>query len=72
MANTDSMTTQQTLVAYSEWLDSEGLIVSDRGNVTGQNDEPPVEDKRTHDDLAREFIAYWKSNENRAALAGRP
>lgn len=63
MANTDetgTMTTQDTLLAYSEWLDSEGLVKSDQGK-----------DKRSHDELAQAFIEHWESNEDRATLAGR-
>ncbi len=39
------MDLQDTLLAFSEWLDSEGLIKPDTGK-----------DKRTHEELAREFI----------------
>ncbi len=44
------MNTQDTLLAYSEWLDTQGLIVSDL-------DEDA--DKRSHDELAREFTERW-------------
>ena len=39
------LTTAQALFAYSEWLDSEGLIVSDKEG-----------DARTHEELVREFL----------------
>lgn len=42
------MNTVDTLLAYSEWLDGEHLIVSDQGD-----------DKRAHEELAREFIEQW-------------
>lgn len=35
------------LTTYSEWLDSQGLVVSDQG---------PDADKRSHSDLAVEFL----------------
>lgn len=56
------MNTQDTLLAYSEWLDSEGLIV---------NDQDPDADKRSHDELAQEFISQWEADAQRATLAGR-
>jgi|GEM_PF-5750201 len=43
MSDTDL---KDTLLAFSEWLDSEGLIKPDTGK-----------DKRTHEELASEFIA---------------
>lgn len=55
-----AMSTQETLLAFSEWLDSEGLI------------RPPAkDDDRTHDQVAAEFIADWESTATRATLAGR-
>lgn len=36
------------LINFSEWLDSEGIIVGDQG---------PDADKRTHEELARQFVA---------------
>lgn len=56
------MNTQDTLLAFSEWLDSEGLIV---------NDQDPDADKRSHDELAQEFIDQWEESSGRATLAGR-
>lgn len=56
----DTMSTRDTLSAYSEWLDSQGLILPDNKG-----------DDRPHDDLAQEFITHWESNEHRAVLAGR-
>lgn len=40
--------TTDLLIAYSEWLDGQGLIVSD---------QTPDADTRTHDELAIEFTA---------------
>lgn len=54
------MTTEETLLAYSEWLDSEGLIVSDRDG-----------DDRPHADLAKQFVEDWETDPNRSTLAGR-
>ena len=51
---------QETLLAFSEWLDGEGLMKTPKGK-----------DKRTHEDLAREFIQEWESTDTRATLAGR-
>lgn len=52
------MNTHDTLLAFSEWLDTHGLI--------------PVDgDNRTHDDLAREFIEQWEADRDKATLAGR-
>lgn len=56
------MNLQDTLLAYSEWLDSERLIVSDH---MSRKDGKAL-DGRSHDELAREFIAQWKG----APLAG--
>lgn len=53
------MNTHDTLLAFSEWLDSQGLIVSD---------QTPGEDTRTHDELATEFMEQWKGS----PLAGTP
>lgn len=44
------MNTHDTLLAFSEWLDGQGLIVSD---------QTPDADTRTHDQLAAEFIEQW-------------
>jgi hypothetical protein len=44
------MSIHDALFAYSAWLDGEGLVKSDRGEGT---------DKRTHDDLAAQFLAEW-------------
>lgn len=41
------MNTIDTLLAYSEWLDGEGLVASDQGEIA---------DKRPHDQLVRDFI----------------
>jgi hypothetical protein len=57
------MDTHDTLQAFSEWLDSQGLIVSD---------QTPDGDTRTHDQLAADFIADWEGRPNTAHLAGRP
>ena len=54
------MDLQDTLLAFSEWLDGEGLMKTPKGK-----------DKRTHEDLAREFIEEWESTDTRATLAGR-
>ena len=53
------MDLKDTLLAFSEWLDTEGIVVYHEG------------DERTHDDLAREFIEHWESDPHRATLAGR-
>ena len=45
------MDTHDTLLAFSEWLDGQGLIVGDQGDGA---------DKRTHDELAEEFIDQWE------------
>lgn len=45
------MNTRDTLLAYSEWLDSLGLVASDL-------DED--DDQRSHDELAQEFIDQWE------------
>lgn len=58
--NENLMTTEDTLLAYSEWLDSQGLIVGDK-----------TEDSRSHDELAKQFVEDWESDPNRATLAGR-
>lgn len=39
------LTTREALFSYSEWLDSEGLIISDSAG-----------DKRTHEELVRDFL----------------
>ena len=44
-----------TLMAFSEWLDSEGLIKPDTGK-----------DKRTHEELASEFIGDGAPTTRRA------
>lgn len=55
------MDTKDTLLAYSEWLDSQGLMAK----VSGVDD-------RSHDDLATEFIKYWEvADPPKATLAGR-
>lgn len=51
------MDTKDTLLAYSEWLDSEGLVSG--------------EDARSHEVLASEFVHQWESDPSRATLAGR-
>lgn len=63
MSNTaepNILSTQETLLYFSEWLDGEGLIVSDQGT-----------DKRSHEDLARDFIEHWEADDRGAILAGR-
>lgn len=50
------MDTQDTLMMYSEWLDSQGLIVSDAAHL----------DPRSHSQLAADFIEHWEGS----ALAG--
>lgn len=55
------MNTQDTLLAYSEWLDGEGLVVADSY----------PEDKRTHEDLVKEFIEKWEATPGSAVLSGR-
>jgi hypothetical protein len=53
------MSTEDTLLAFSEWLDSEGLIKSD------------VHEGLSHEDLAQNFIDHWESDQRGAMLAGR-
>lgn len=55
----NTMTPAETLLAYSEWLDSEKLM----GAVA-------ADDQRTHQNLITSFINYWEENPNRALLAG--
>jgi hypothetical protein len=40
---------QDTLLAYSEWLDGEGLVVGDKEG-----------DSRSHDQLVLDFISQWE------------
>lgn len=54
------MTLEETLQTFSEWIDTEGLIVGD--------DESG--DDRTHEDLARDFIAHWNGSPRGARLLG--
>lgn len=54
-----AMSTPETLSAFSQWLDEQGIIVATE------------EDNRSHDQLARTFIQEWESNPNTATLAGR-
>lgn len=63
-----AMSTQETLLAFSEWLDSEGLVLPE-GRVKTQDRR---EDNRSHDELAREFIQQWEARPGTATLAGRP
>lgn len=66
------MNTHDTLVAFSEWLDSEGLIVSDGMgkplSTFGAVDHSTPPDKRSHDELATEFMEQWEGS----PLAGTP
>lgn len=57
-----SMSTRDTLLHFSEWLDSEHLIVGDQADGA---------DKRTHEQLAEQFIEHWEADERGANLAGR-
>lgn len=41
------LTLEQSLFGYSEWLDGQGIIVSDL---------PETADKRSHEDLVRDFL----------------
>lgn len=52
----EQMSTKDTLLAFSEWLDGEGF----RG----------PDDDRTHQDLANAFIEDWEGVERGATLAG--
>lgn len=54
------LSTQETLFYFSEWLDSEGVIVSDKAG-----------DDRTHEQLAKDFIEHWEADDRGAILAGR-
>lgn len=53
------MNTQDTLMAYSEWLDGEKKLMRDEELAT------------THEDLVKEFLDYWADVPDRAPLAGR-
>lgn len=50
---------EDVLLAYSEWLDGEKLIVGDKADqprpVTQKRDE------RTHDELVNAFVDHWMS-----------
>jgi len=59
------MSTQDTLLAFSEWLDTERIC-----HVKDHDDLSPGADV-THEDLARQFIEHWESVPERATLAGR-
>jgi len=50
---------QDTLLAYSEWLDGQGLVLGEEAS----------RDPRTHQDLAGDFIADWQAKD-RATLVG--
>lgn len=52
------MNTQDTLLAYSEWLDSQRLIVS---NVP--DGDTDCRDDRSHDQLAKDFITQWNDHD---------
>lgn len=54
-----SMSTRDTLSAFSEWMDTEKINPSS------------ADDDRTHDDLAQAFIDHWEADERGANLAGR-
>lgn len=56
--DTGTMSTEDTLLAFSEWADGQGLYRESS-------------DDRSHQDLAREFIRDWEEDEDRATLAGR-
>jgi hypothetical protein len=44
-----SLNLQDTLLAYSEWLDGEGFVVGDKEG-----------DSRSHDQLVLDFISQWE------------
>lgn len=47
----------QTLLAYSEWLDGQGLVIGDGSPVINSvMRKLPGEDMRTHSDLVAEFL----------------
>lgn len=54
------MTLKETLMTFSEWLDTEGLIVGDDDSG----------DTRTHEDLAKDFVLDWNSAPRGARLVG--
>lgn len=62
---TQQMSTRDTLLHYSEWLDSQGVIRPD------EESHPHHAVERSHDELAQEFIAHWEADERGASLAGR-
>lgn len=49
---------KDVLFAYSEWLDGQGLVVSDQGSDA---------DKRSHDELVSDFLT---ENVERLSAAG--
>jgi hypothetical protein len=52
--------TEDLLKGFSEWLDQEGLIVPDSGGPLPDSvpRKGPGEDKRSHEDLVREFLHF--------------
>lgn len=65
------MDVKDTLLAYSEWLDGEHLIVGTEGEL-----RPIVAtDTRTHAELVDAFVEHWHEHDDtpcmkRAPLAG--
>lgn len=58
---TNQMSLQDTLLAYSEWLDGEKLMAR-------PEDQSPPYDQMSHQDLAEQFLEHWNSDPNRALL----
>jgi hypothetical protein len=45
------------ILQYSEWLDFQGLIVAEKDDSVGQAQmKNPGEDKRTHEQLVKDFL----------------
>lgn len=68
------MKIKDALLAYSEWLDGEGLIRSDQTCSTEHPEqdvwhgEHAHVDMRPHDQLAQDFIEHWGSLEGAEPL----
>jgi hypothetical protein len=50
------MAIKNTLLEYSEWLDSQGLLVGDGVHWTSVPRKKPGEDERTHTELVEDFL----------------
>lgn len=59
------MNTHDTLLAFSEWMDTEKICHDPR------HDPLAVDTNVTHEQIVVQFIEHWESNPQRAPLAGR-